>query len=122
MTRTFAMSMKRPHETLGLPQPIGRRLSEAGKKVWLVTLMVTAILALGWYIYEVNSAASRAYHLRALQTQSEQLEEQVTRLESQLAQGQTMRALQERVKTLGYVPVDYLEFVNVQVGGYAMAK
>ena len=122
MTRTFVMSLQRPHETLGLPQPIGRKLGEASKRIWLVALVVAAVVALGWYIYVVNAAASRAYQLRALQGQSEQLQEQVTQLESQLAQLQTMHALQEHVKTLGYVPVDHLEFVNVRASGYALAR
>jgi len=121
MTRTFALSMRRPHETLHLPMPVGRKLSEAGKTAWSLLILGITLGCFGVYIFEVNAAASRGFHLRVLEKRLEALQENVSVLENQSAQTQTLHSLEERVKALGYVPVDHMEFLDSHTG-YAMAK
>ncbi|MDP3794192.1 MAG: hypothetical protein Q8R07_05615 [Candidatus Uhrbacteria bacterium] len=121
MTRTFALTMRRPHETLHLPMPVGRKLSEAGKTAWSLLILGATLGCFGVYIFQVNAAASRGFHLRVLEKRLEALQEHVSMLENQAAQAQTLRSLEGKVKALGYVPVDHMEFLNAPTG-YAVAK
>jgi hypothetical protein len=122
MNRAFTLTLKRPHESLGIPMPIGRKLSEAGKWSWFA-FVAAGILACGIvYVWQVNRAATKGFELRALEVRKEKLEETVASLEDDAARRQTMKALETRVQQMGYVTVDRLEYVDVKTGGYAMAK
>lgn len=122
MNRAFVMTMKRSHETLGLPTPIGRKLSGLGKSTWVTLSICLTIAAAGLYIYQVNSAASKSFTVRDLEKQTERLRNDVMALENQSVKMQAMYSLQERVKPLGYVSIDRMEFLDVSHSSYALAQ
>lgn len=114
------MTLKRPHVTLGLPVPFGRKIGEVGKIGWMVFMGVASLFCVGLYIFLVNASATKDYQLRAYEKQLERLKETVSVLESQTAEMQSMHTLEEQVKTLGYVPVDQMEYIDAS-HGFAMA-
>lgn len=111
MTRTYALSMVRPHETLGLPQPIGRRLPQ-GIWAWnIVFLAGTVVFALG-YIVQVNASASKAFELRNEQAQVDTLKTQTMELQDNVVALDSMQALADRASQLGLKPVQQITYVN----------
>ncbi len=121
MSRSYAMTMKRPHVTLGLPIPVGRKIGEAGKTGWMVFLGAATFACIVAYIFLVNASATKAYELRGYEKRLERLKETVSVLENQTAEMQSMHALEQQVKSLGYVPVEQIEFIDAP-RGFAMAK
>jgi TolA-binding protein len=121
MSRAFALTMKRPQETLGIPMSMGRRLSAAGKVSWFSLIVIATCVCMGVYMFQINTAAKQGYTLRALQKRLESLNERVTALDNQTAQMQTIRTVEERIKGLGYVPADHMEFMDPN-HGYALAR
>ena len=81
-----------------------------------------SVFCVGVYVYQVSLAAPKGYEMRNLEKQREVLEESVSALEAQVAAQQSMNALQDRVKGLGYVPVDRMEYIDVNGHAYAFAK
>lgn len=122
MSRTLVLSMKRPHEQFGLPMSFGRKLGASGQMAWVSLLVLATLLCVGFYIYQVNAAATKGFELRALEKRLESVRETVASLEDQAASLQTMDVLKVRVSGLGYVPADQLEFVDVTRSAYALAK
>jgi len=122
MSHAHILTMKRPHEALGLPVPIGRRLTNLGKGSWVIFLGSLSVFCVGLYVFQISQTAAKGYALRDLEKQQEYLQESVSALEAQAAELQSMNALQERVKGLGYVPVQHMEYVDVNNHAYALAK
>lgn len=122
MNPAFVMTMKRPHETFRIPCSLGRRMNHLGRNILLGVLACLTIAAVGTYIYQVNSSASKGFVVRDLEKNLEQLQNSVTDLEDQSVRMQAMHALQERVRPLGYVSVDQMEFIDVAHHSYALAK
>ena len=116
------MTMKHSHQSLGIPMPIGKKLSGLGKSTWMTLAICLTIAAAGLYIYQVNSAATKSYTVRHLQKNVDQLTNDITSLEDQSVQLQSMHNLHARVAPLGYIPVDRVQFIDVSHNSYAMAK
>lgn len=122
MTHAFIMTMKRPERSLGIPMPIGRKIQAVGRMGSLVAMLALTISAVGLYIYQVNRTAEKNYAVRDLEKQSEQLKDTVASLETKAVTMQSLQSLQERVKPLGYVPIDRMQFLDAAKGSYAVAK
>ena len=121
MSHAYAMSMTKPHESLGLPQPIGRRLPR-GLTAWNL-LIATATLVSGVaYIILVNNATTKGYSLRTLDRRVEVLKNETMTLQDKIAKLSSMQAISERASQFGFVPVEKLEFVDPAHTSYAMAK
>lgn len=121
MSRSLALAMTRPHERLGLPQPLGRRLPH-GLFGWNVLLAAVTITFAVAYVVQVNRASARGFQLRDVETRVESLKNNVTSLEDQVAMLSSYQAMSDRAATLGYVPVDHVEFVNPAGHSFALAK
>ncbi|MBU1035036.1 hypothetical protein KKD88_01665 [Patescibacteria group bacterium] len=121
MSRTLALAMTKPHERMGLQQPLGRRLPH-GLLGWnmLVFAVITAFVIA--YVVQVNRAAARGFHLRDVEKKVDSLSTEVLQLEDKVAKLSSVQAMSENAVNLGFVPVDRLEFVNPAAGAYAMAK
>lgn len=89
---------------------------------WVFLLVSATVAMVAVYVFQVNMAANKGFTLRDLQTRLDRLNDTVAVLESQAAELQTVKAVEERVKDLGYVPVDRMEFMNVPHTAYAMAR
>lgn len=114
------MSLKRPHETLGIPVPVGRRITSLGKNSWLVAIGCAIALSAGMYMYQINAAAKQGFTLRILQKTEGHLRDQVAELEDLSAKSQTIHTLKERVQTLGYVEAHDVVYVDANGNTVAM--
>ena len=121
MSRVLALAMTRPHERLGLPKPIGRRLPQ-GLVGWNMLLAVVTVCCVAMYVVQVNRAASRGYALRETQNKVDKIKSDVTSLEDSVATLSSLQALSDRASALGFVAVDRLEFANPAGHSYAMAR
>ena len=121
MSHAFVISMTRPHEALGLRQPVGRRLPQ-GLAGWNLALFAVSLLLVGAYIVQVNSAAAKAYQLRDMQSHVDELRTEATILQNQYVAETSLRAISEKASQLGFVPVDSIQYVNPSAGSYAMAR
>jgi hypothetical protein len=122
MTHAFTCTLQRPHETLGLPLSVGRRLSRFRYPAWFSVMMGFVLVCLGLYIYQINAAAAQGFALRNLEKQLDHLRVTVTDLENQSAKLQTLQHLQARMAEAGYVAVDRVEYVEAAKEGYALAR
>ncbi len=122
MSRTLALSLKRPHEQFDLPMSFGRKLGASRNIAVLISLILAMIGCIGFYIYQVNAASTKGFQLRTLEKNLELVRESVASLEDQVASLQSMDALKAHVANLGYVPVDQMEFIDVPRNAYALAK
>ncbi|MFH1078293.1 MAG: hypothetical protein V1745_03380 [Patescibacteria group bacterium] len=111
--------MTRPHERLGLQQPIGRRLPQ-GLAGWNMAIAALTFVCVFGYVVQVNSAASRGFALRDVEKNVESLQSDVMQLEDTVATMSSVQALNERATQLGFVPVSSIEYVNPAGMAYAM--
>ena len=113
MSRSFVLSMKKPHEAFGLRVPISRRVAEDVQGRWLTILFsVCAFAGLVFSIISVNQSAAKTFAIRSLEHDRERLVEQVSDLESRIASTQSLQAMQDRVKGRGYVPIEQVVYLN----------
>ncbi len=113
--------MTRPHERLGLPLPLGRRLPQ-GVVGWNI-LVVSVTLALAvLYVVQVNRAASRGFSLQETQNKVEALQTDVMSLQEKVATLSSVQSLTDRATQLGFVTIDHQDFVNPAAHSYAMAR
>ncbi len=122
MTRTFMMTVDQPQKAFGLCLSWRQRIAEIGKKGWMGLVIAFTVVAVGVYVYQVNTSATKSFAVRDLERKVEQLQNSVVSLETQIVSLQSMKELQARVKSLNYVPVDRIEFVDAARGSYALAK
>lgn len=121
MPSAFALTMTKPHETLGLPQPLSRRLPQ-GITAWnLIFAGLTLALVVG-YVVQVNVATSKGYSLRTVEKKVDGLKTDTLVLQDKIASMSSMKALTDRALENGFVSVDQVEFVTVHGNSYAMAK
>lgn len=121
MSRAYALALRSPHLSLGLPVSMGRKIESFAKRSWIVAIAMITLACVGVYLYQVNRAASKGFTLRNLEKQLDQLSIDVETLENSSARLQALSTVEARVRELGYVRVDRMEFVDVP-RGYALAK
>lgn len=121
MPSTFAMSLTRPHEALGLPQPLARRLPQ-GLMAWNIAFLTLSAVMGAFYIVQVNLATSKGYDLRRVERRVDALRTENMILQDKIATMSSMQSLNARASELGFVPVERLEFVNPAGKSYALAK
>lgn len=121
MPNAFAISLKNPHMTLGLPQPLGRRLPQGIVALNVAMICVTLVL-IGFYVVRVNAATAKGYALRDVERKVDGLKTESLILQDKIATLSSMQNLSSQATALGYVPVERLEFVRPAANSYAMAK
>lgn len=119
MSRALALAMTRPHERLGLPQPIGRRLPR-GLAGWNLLVAAAMLACVVGYVVQVNCAAARGFNLRDVEKKVDTFQSDVMALEDNVAILSSVQSLSERAAALGFVPADRLEYVNPAGKAYAM--
>jgi len=121
MSSAYAISMTRPHEALGLPQPLGRKLPHGLAAFNLILAAVTLACGLA-YIVEVNAATSKGYALSQAQQRVDDLKTQTLSLQNKAATLTSLQQLTARASEMGFVPVEKVLFVNPASRNYALAK
>ncbi len=118
MSRAFAISLKRPHEQLGLPMPIARRLTDIQSSTWIALMVGLIVACVGIYIYQVNVTASKGFELRQLEKKVDHLQDSVSSLNYKVTQLKSIHSLETQIQGMGYVPltnVHYLKLAPAQV-------
>ena len=113
--------MTRPHEALGLPQPVGRRLPQ-GLPVWNAAVAVVSVVLMILYVVEVNGAAAKSYALRDVERRVDTLRTQATILQNEYVAQTSLRSISARAQQLGLVPVEQIEYLHQNGASYAMAR
>ncbi len=116
MPRPFAISLKRPHEHLGLPVPMARRLADVDRGTWLALMIGLVVTALGVYIYQVNESAGKSFELRQLERKVDRLQDTVSALDYKATELTSIHALQGRVAGMGYVPLTNVHYLEDRSG------
>jgi hypothetical protein len=113
--RSFAFTLRRPTEALGLPIPVSRRIDPGAmhRTLAISILAVIFFTSVGVYVSSIGSAAQRTVELRTLERQLEGVKEVVADLDQKIAREQAMPAIEARVKALGFVPIDRSEYVRM---------
>lgn len=123
MQHTLAFSlMKRPHESLGLTLPIGRKMSHARQTIIVMVIATLSSLCVGVYIYTVNATASKGFALRSAEKRAEQLQERISVLEETAAHLQSIQVLQDKMRGMGYIAVDQVEYIDGRAGAMTALK
>jgi len=120
MPSAFAISMTRPHETLGLRQPLGRHLPD-GLAAWNIFLFALLIVFGAVYILQVNVAASKGYALRTAEKRIAALHTATMMLQDTIVTKSSMQELRTHATELGLAPADSVEFMNPAASSYALA-
>ncbi len=113
--RSFAFTLRRPSQTLGMPMPVSRRIDPSSfhRSLALVVLGVVFVTSVGVYVSMIGQAAQRTVELRKLDAQVDSLKEIVADMDQKIAREQAMPTMEARVKELGFVAIDRSEYVRV---------
>lgn len=122
MSRSFATTLRQPHIALGLSLAPGRKLEKAARNAWVGVFLALSFFAMAISVFQTNKSTTKGYTLREQESRLEQLKASVAELEDHAAKSQSLATIEERVKGLGYVPVDRMEFLDVSRGSYAVAR
>ena len=112
MSRSFVLSLQRSQDLGRLVLPVGQRVTRARTGGWAYACLALGLCLLGFSIISVNTSAAKTFDIRALERQADRLTEQVSVLEAQIAVAQSYAALQDRVRGLGYVPVEKVVYLE----------
>lgn len=121
MPNAYAIAMMKPHETLGLPQPLGRRLPQ-GLMGWNLALAIATLVCGIVYVVEVNAVAAKGYRLGQAEKRVETLKTETLAIQNKAATVTSIQQLTARAAELGMQPVDRLEFLSPAAKNYALAK
>ncbi len=122
MSRAFALSLKRPHEQLGLPMPLARRLADVDRGTWMALVIGSVIACVGVYVYQVNASAGKSFELRQLERQVDRLQDTVSSLDYKVTELQSIHTLQNQIAGMGYIPLSNVHYLDIQAGQIAVRK
>ncbi len=111
MPHAYALSMTRPHETLGLPTPIARRLPR-GISAWNMMLLALSVACAIAYIFFVSTAATKSYARRDLELRVDALKNETLQLQDTVVTQSSLQVLSERATELGFVPVERVAYLE----------
>ncbi len=72
--------------------------------------VVVLILAAG-YVAQISAVSAKGYQIRDLENQIVELKEQEEKIELKVAESQSVRSVDEKVKEMGLVPTAKVEYV-----------
>jgi hypothetical protein len=124
MSRSFAITLHRPHESFGFSLPLARRIGafSINQKWWTIFFCGLTLGCIGFYIFLVNAGAPKSFALQNLSRQLTRLQETTSALDDQLVELGSMSQIKARVEGLGYVPVDQVEYIDLTPAAVAMAR
>ncbi len=75
----------------------------------LGTLLVASFAG---YLVQVNAASSKGFQIRTLQEKISDLKQQVDKTELRVAQEQSVASVEQKVREMGMVPTDEVQYVS----------
>ncbi len=108
------------------PHNRNRARAEAAPPLWRDLRILNALLLAGiaaffvGYLVLNNQAATKGFAIRAMEKHIADLTDQGQRLDLQVVASQSMDAINDRIKTMGFVPVSSLDYVDAAGGAVAV--
>ena len=121
-TRAYALTMTKPHEALGLPQPIVRQIAQNASLMWYVLIWVMIFGLVLTYIGFITASSARGFQLRDAERRVERLQSEARALEVEVARVSSIDAMAARAEDMGFVAVGHIESVNAGGNSYAFAR
>ncbi|MBP7133646.1 hypothetical protein KBA73_00340 [Patescibacteria group bacterium] len=120
--RSFALTLPRPHVAFGIPVSTSRKIGVRGleKGLGLVIVGGATVACLIFYVFLVNRTSSQSFTLRTLDKQVERLKESTSDLNEQVVRLKAIQSIEDRVKGLGYIPIDQYEYIDLPRQTYAL--
>ncbi|MBD3251609.1 hypothetical protein GF380_04125 [Candidatus Uhrbacteria bacterium] len=114
--------MTKPHETLGLPQPVGRQIAQHTSVAWYVLIWLLIFGMTLTYVGFITTSSARGFQLRDAEQRLERLQSEARALEMEVAKVSSIGAMATRAQDLGFVVVNRVETVNAAGHSYAYAR
>lgn len=121
-SRAYALTMTKPHEALGLHQPIARQLARHSTVVWYVLIWAMIFVCTLAYVGFITASSARGFQLRDAEARLERLQGQARTLETEVARVSSIQAMTDRADEMGFVAVSQVEAVNAAGHSYAFAR
>ena len=122
MYRAYALTMTKPHETLGLPQSLRCQILQHASVAWYVLMWAVICGLLLTYIGFITTSAARGFQLRDAEYRLERLQSEARALEMEVAEVSSIHAMSVRASDLGFVAINRIESVNAAGHSYAFAR
>ena len=85
------------------------------KLVWVLSVLITGLL-IGFYIFQLNSLTTLAWHISEVEQQLTQIKHQNTALEAKAYQGISFRELEKLAKVQNFQKITSITYL-VPLGG-----
>jgi hypothetical protein len=81
----------------------------------ILNISVLCLIAImgAFYLVQVNRATTKGYEIRDLEKRINVLEEDTRKAELEVAELQSLDSIEQRMETLGMVPVERIQYVKV---------
>ena len=118
MSHPYSMTMTRPHESLHLSMPLGKRLPR-GLVAWNLCVGILIVGCAIGYIVKVNTTVAYSYQVRAAEKRVHELQSETMAMQDKLASLSSLQELTTKAEGNGYVPVEHIEYVRVPGTAFA---
>lgn len=85
-----------------------------------LSFLSLAVMSVFFYVFQVNQVAASSFTIGQLEKQISKLQTDNRQIDVQVAEVQSIARLTTQLQTLGYVPIDHLEYASL--GGAVVAK
>jgi hypothetical protein len=121
-SRAYVLTMTKPYEKLGLPQPFGRRMARHTSVAWYLLIWIVLFGLALTYIGFITTGAARGFQLRDAEHRLETLRSQARALEMDVAKASSIGAMAARADDMGFVAIEHVDTINAAGNSYAMAR
>lgn len=120
MFRSYALTMTRPYEQLGMPIPFFRQLRQHAFLGWYVVVWFFIFGLLLTYIGFITTSSARGFQLRDAESRIERLQSEARSLEMKVAALSSVASMRSLAGDMGFVAMDRIETINVLGNSYAL--
>ncbi|RIL01234.1 hypothetical protein DCC77_01705 [Candidatus Uhrbacteria bacterium] len=120
--RTYALTMTKPHEKLGLPLPLARQIAQHAYLGWYLAIWFLLFGLAITYIGFITASSAKGFQLRDAERRVERLGTESRQLEMQVASLSSIQAMTEQASKNGFVAVDAIQTINAAGHSYAFAR
>jgi hypothetical protein len=122
VTRTYALTMTKPHEALGLEHPLVRQIAK-DPSLARFTMIWALLFCLGLtYIGLITASSAQSFQLRDAQDRVDRLTMESRALETMVARTSSIDALSKHAANGGYVQVATVQTIDAAGHSYAFAR
>lgn len=121
-SRAYVLTMTKPHEKLGFPQPVSRQIAQHTSIAWYVLIWIMLFGLALTYIGFITTGAARGFQLRDAEHRLETLRSQARALEMDVAKVSSIAAMSARADEMGFVAVERIDTLNAAGNSYALVR